>query len=343
MNSIHYFDNLNISKILKDDQNYCFQKYEIQPISISDASSKNNSLFFYTKKVGFFFRKSSLLLVKNNQRKIHFDFSNQSLRNIVKKKEDNFFLNQFDKKSFKSIFKEKIIRSNFRFLLKKSVLTYKRSWIRLFKNTSQKIEKKLSKVTIIFSDIIEQIVFKLFQMSYIEFVPKLKSFVFHKFFSFLSFSIHVSDEKDFCSKKLKKPIFIDSNMDLLKYPTERIFKISSRFSLRRINPVTGLLSPHRGTDFSMPVGTSVLSVANGTVSIAKYSNIAGYFIVIQHENKLVTKYMHLLKLMVKPGQKVKKGQCIGLSGNTGRTTGPHLHYEIWVGSQAIDPLTMIFK
>ena len=101
MNSIHYFDNLNISKILKDDQNYCFQKYEIQPISISDASSKNNSLFFYTKKVGFFFRKSSLLLVKNNQRKIHFDFSNQSLRNIVKKKEDNFFLNQFDKKSFK--------------------------------------------------------------------------------------------------------------------------------------------------------------------------------------------------------------------------------------------------
>ncbi|KIE64252.1 Cell wall endopeptidase, family M23/M37 [Candidatus Riesia pediculischaeffi PTSU] len=162
---------------------------------------------------------------------------------------------------------------------------------------------------------------------------------------FLSFFIILLENKNsFFSRveKVSEVSFLNSDNDFLKYPAERFFKVSSHFNLKRVNPVTGLISPHKGIDLPMPVGTSVLSVANGTVFTAKYSNIAGYFIVIHHKNRLITKYMHLFKLLVKPGQKVKKGERIGLSGNTGRTTGPHLHYEIWIGEEAIDPLTIKF-
>ena len=89
----------------------------------------------------------------------------------------------------------------------------------------------------------------------------------------------------------------------------------------------------------MPVGTPVLAVGDGEVVVAKYSGAAGNFVAIRHGRQFTTRYMHMRKLLVKPGQKVKRGDKVGLSGNTGRSTGPHLHFEVWNGQQAVNPLT----
>ncbi|WP_455424772.1 murein DD-endopeptidase MepM [Dryocola sp. LX212] len=125
----------------------------------------------------------------------------------------------------------------------------------------------------------------------------------------------------------------------MRFPTVKQFRISSNFNPRRLNPVTGRIAPHRGVDFAMPQGTPVLAVGDGEVMIAKRSGAAGYFVAIRHGRTYTTRYMHLKKLLVKPGQKVKRGDRIALSGNTGRSTGPHLHYEVWINQQAVNPLT----
>ncbi|MEA9392976.1 murein DD-endopeptidase MepM [Acerihabitans sp. TG2] len=125
----------------------------------------------------------------------------------------------------------------------------------------------------------------------------------------------------------------------LRFPTMKHYRISSSFNPRRLNPVTGRISPHRGVDFAMPVGTPVLAVGDGEVMVSKNGHGAGNYVAIRHGRQYMTRYMHLSKLLVKPGQKVKRGDRIALSGNTGRSTGPHLHYEIWINQQAVNPLT----
>ena len=125
----------------------------------------------------------------------------------------------------------------------------------------------------------------------------------------------------------------------MRFPTAKQFRISSNFNPRRLNPVTGRVAPHKGVDFAMPQGTPVLAVGDGEVVMAKRSGAAGYFVAIRHGRTYTTRYMHLKKLLVQPGQKVKRGDRIALSGNTGRSTGPHLHYEVWINQQAVNPLT----
>ena len=125
----------------------------------------------------------------------------------------------------------------------------------------------------------------------------------------------------------------------MRFPTVKQFRVSSQFNPRRINPVTGRLAAHKGVDFAMPVGTPVLATGDGEVIVAKYSGAAGNFIAIRHGSQYTTRYMHLRQLLVKPGQRVKRGDRIALSGNTGRSTGPHLHYELWINQQAVNPLT----
>lgn len=124
----------------------------------------------------------------------------------------------------------------------------------------------------------------------------------------------------------------------LKTPTNKNFKVSSHFNPRRLNPVTKRVAPHNGVDYAMPVGTPLLSVGDGTVIEARRDGAAGNYIAIKHNGQYTTRYMHLKSIHVKPGEKVKRGQKIGLSGNTGRSTGPHLHYEIWINGRAVNPL-----
>lgn len=125
----------------------------------------------------------------------------------------------------------------------------------------------------------------------------------------------------------------------MRFPTVKQYRISSGFNPRRTNPVTGRVAPHKGIDFPMPLGTPVLAVGDGEVVVSKRSGAAGNYIAIRHGRQYMTRYMHMKKLLVPAGTKVKRGDRIGLSGNTGRSTGPHLHYELWVNNQAVNPLT----
>lgn len=125
----------------------------------------------------------------------------------------------------------------------------------------------------------------------------------------------------------------------MRFPTVKQYRVSSNFNPRRLNPVTGRIAPHKGVDFAVPIGTPVLAVGDGEVVQAKRSAGAGNYVAIRHGRQYMTRYMHMKKLLVKPGDKVKRGDRIGLSGSTGRSTGPHLHYEIWINNQAVNPLT----
>lgn len=129
------------------------------------------------------------------------------------------------------------------------------------------------------------------------------------------------------------------SQNFLRYPLEKQARVSSGFNPRRLNPVTRKIVPHNGIDFAVSRGTTVLSIGEGEVVIAKYSGSAGNYIAIRHGRQYMTKYMHLDKILVKAGQQVKKGDRIGLSGNTGRSTGPHLHYELHIDGKPVNPLT----
>ncbi|WP_416775804.1 murein DD-endopeptidase MepM [Xenorhabdus budapestensis] len=153
-----------------------------------------------------------------------------------------------------------------------------------------------------------------------------------------------SGGNDYYAFRAEDGRFYDSNASglergFLRFPTTKQFRVSSSFNPRRLNPVTGRVTAHRGVDFAMPVGTPVLAVGDGEVIVAKFDGAAGYFIAIRHGRQYTTRYMHMRKLLVKPGQKVKRGERIGLSGNTGRSTGPHLHFEFWDNQQPVNPLT----
>ena len=124
----------------------------------------------------------------------------------------------------------------------------------------------------------------------------------------------------------------------MRYPIPSQRRVSSGFSPNRRNPVTGRVQPHNGTDFSVRVGTPVLSTGDGIVIKATSHRDMGRHIVIRHGGKYTTVYMHMSKLLVKVGQKVKQGQKIGLSGNTGRSTGPHLHYEFRINNRPVNAM-----
>ena len=125
---------------------------------------------------------------------------------------------------------------------------------------------------------------------------------------------------------------------LRRYPTAKRFRISSPFNPRRKHPVTGRISPHNGTDFATPIGTPVLSAGDGVVVKAQKHPLAGNYVVVKHGREYVTRYLHLHRMLVKPGEHVTLGQRIALSGNTGRSTGPHLHYELIKKNRPVDAM-----
>ena len=111
------------------------------------------------------------------------------------------------------------------------------------------------------------------------------------------------------------------------YPLSKHYPISSSFSLYRKHPILNKIQPHLGTDFRTPIGTPVFAANKGMIIISTYHPLAGNYIVIQHPNSIKTRYLHLNNRIINKGDVVYKGQEIGFTGNTGRTTGPHLHFE----------------
>ncbi|MGC7559454.1 murein DD-endopeptidase MepM [Pasteurella sp. PK-2025] len=124
-----------------------------------------------------------------------------------------------------------------------------------------------------------------------------------------------------------------------RYPLQRQARVSSHFNPYRRHPITGRIAPHKGVDFAMPIGTPVIAPADGVVEkVAYQANGAGRYLVIRHGREYQTVYMHLSRPLVSAGQTIKRGQRIALSGNTGRSTGPHLHYEFHINGRAVNPL-----
>lgn len=113
--------------------------------------------------------------------------------------------------------------------------------------------------------------------------------------------------------------------------------LSSRFG-RRMNPFTGRIARHVGVDYRARTGTPVMSTADGVVTMAKKKGSFGLVIEVNHGNGFKTRYAHLSKILVKRGKRVKRGEIIGLVGNSGRSTGSHLHYEVIFRKVHRDPL-----
>jgi len=95
---------------------------------------------------------------------------------------------------------------------------------------------------------------------------------------------------------------------------------------------------HKGVDWSCPVGTAIMASSGGTVTQAGWFSSYGYCVTLRHPDGRQTRYAHLSKVLVKAGQSVAQGQKIGLSGNTGRSTGPHLHFEILINGSQVNPM-----
>ncbi|RPE85804.1 murein DD-endopeptidase MepM/ murein hydrolase activator NlpD [Vespertiliibacter pulmonis] len=126
-----------------------------------------------------------------------------------------------------------------------------------------------------------------------------------------------------------------------RYPLQFTPRISSPFNPRRRHPVTGRIAPHKGVDLGVQSGTPVIAPADGVVEhVAYQANGAGRYIKVRHGGQYTTVYMHLSRALVRVGQSVKKGERIAISGNTGRSTGPHLHYEFHINGQPVNPLTV---
>lgn len=110
----------------------------------------------------------------------------------------------------------------------------------------------------------------------------------------------------------------------------------------RLDPVYGTMKFHEGLDFSAPIGTPVYATADGTVDVASWQSQYGNMVEINHGFNYTTRYAHLSKLIARQGQRVKRGDLIGLVGNTGKSTGPHLHYEVRYRGAPQNPLNYYF-
>ncbi len=129
-----------------------------------------------------------------------------------------------------------------------------------------------------------------------------------------------------------------------KIPPTYVYPVWGRLSSgfgRRKAPKKGASTYHKGVDLAVPIGTAVMASRGGTVTRAGWGSGYGYCVYIQHPDGVSTRYGHLSKVLVKVGQTVSQGEKIALSGNTGVSTGPHLHFEILIGGSQVNPLNYL--
>lgn len=122
------------------------------------------------------------------------------------------------------------------------------------------------------------------------------------------------------------------------WPAPGYTRITSQFGMR-LHPVLHVYKLHTGVDVGAPAGASIVAANGGTVITATYNSALGNYTVIDHGGGVATLYAHQSKQLVSKGDKVSKGQQIGKVGNTGYSTGPHLHFEIIKGGKNIDPMS----
>jgi murein DD-endopeptidase MepM/ murein hydrolase activator NlpD len=123
----------------------------------------------------------------------------------------------------------------------------------------------------------------------------------------------------------------------LAWPVPEHTPVTSPFGYR-VHPVLGTRKLHTGVDLAVRVGTEVHAVSEGTVRRASEDGVNGKVLILDHGRGVTTAYCHNSELLVRPGQRVTRGELIARSGNTGRSTGPHLHYQLALSAQPVDPL-----
>lgn len=120
-------------------------------------------------------------------------------------------------------------------------------------------------------------------------------------------------------------------------------RISSSFSRARLHPIHHKMLPHEAIDLSAPEGTSITSAAKGTVTYARRMAGYGLLVEVDHGFGYVTRYGHASEVLVKVGQKVKRGDVIALVGRTGLATASHVHYEVHVNGTPVNPMDFVLK
>lgn len=117
--------------------------------------------------------------------------------------------------------------------------------------------------------------------------------------------------------------------------------LTSAFARERIHPVLHLARPHEGIDVTARMGTPILAPAAGVVTEVRWVDGYGNMLTIDHGYGLVTRYAHCSKILVARSTRVKRGQEVAQVGSTGLSTGPHLHYEVWVNGKPVNPLKYV--
>ncbi|WP_395060990.1 peptidoglycan DD-metalloendopeptidase family protein [Flavobacterium sp.] len=125
----------------------------------------------------------------------------------------------------------------------------------------------------------------------------------------------------------------------LKAPLKFV-NITSRFSKNRFHPVQLKWKAHKGTDYAAPTGTPIMSTAAGIVEQAGYTAGNGNFVKVKHDKIYSTQYLHMSRILVRRGQRVKQGETIGKVGSTGLATGPHVCYRFWKNGVQVDALQL---
>jgi murein DD-endopeptidase MepM/ murein hydrolase activator NlpD len=123
---------------------------------------------------------------------------------------------------------------------------------------------------------------------------------------------------------------------------KELTRIASGFGMR-IHPIYGIAKMHNGLDFTAPQGTPIYATGDGVVTTAGAGGGAGNHVIINHGYGYETVYMHMVRIKISVGQKVKRGEVIGWVGNTGASTGPHCHYEVHINGEPVDPVYFFFN
>ena len=119
-----------------------------------------------------------------------------------------------------------------------------------------------------------------------------------------------------------------------------VMKFSSGYGYRSA-PTRGASRNHKGIDIPGPVGTPIYATADGMIGRAQWVSGYGKYVEIEHGNAVQTRYGHLSAMNVVPGQRIRKGDVLGYMGSTGRSTGSHLHYEVRIAGEAINPVAFL--
>ncbi|HEX8527735.1 peptidoglycan DD-metalloendopeptidase family protein, partial [Allosphingosinicella sp.] len=109
----------------------------------------------------------------------------------------------------------------------------------------------------------------------------------------------------------------------------------------RSDPFRGSRAMHAGVDLAGPLGTPIYATADGIVGRAEYAGAYGNLVEVNHGQGIQTRYGHMSRLIARPGQRVRRGELIGLMGSTGRSTGSHLHYEVRIDGRAVNPIPFL--